>query len=88
MTDAKGKSFWTRETSRGDVEYRKHSKALITILPLLLAALCFKLLIVLEDTERGPEIIMVLAYAVVVLMAALMLLVIVISLIEYLQRFE
>lgn len=88
MTNTKGRSFWIRETSSGEIEYRTSSKVLLTILPLLLGALVYKLLIVIEGLEMGPEIIIVLAYGVVVLMVALILLVVMISIIEYLRRFE
>lgn len=61
---------------------------LFTILPFLLAALLYKLLLVIGNLENGPEFIVFLALSITVLMAALILFVIIVSLIEYLQKFE
>lgn len=93
MTKSNGKSFWSRdfwikETFHGGIEYRTSSKILFTILPILMAVLLYKLLIVIEGLESGAEIIMVLAYGIGVLMITLILLVLIISLIEYLRSFE
>lgn len=93
MTNAKSKSFWrkdfwVRETRRGGMEYRTISKVLFSVLPILLAALLYKLLTVIEGLEKGPEIIVILAYGVGVLLLMLILLMIIISIIEYLNRFE
>lgn len=93
MTNAKGKSFWNkrfwfRETRDGGMEYRMSSKVLLSILPFLLAALLYKLLNVIEGLEKGPEIIVILAYGVGVLLLILILLMIIVSIIEYLNRFE
>ena len=82
------KEFWTRQTLSGETEFRAGTKALFTILLLLLPALTYKLLIVIEDLEGGPEILVVLAYALGVLLISLILLVILISLVEYLRKFE
>jgi len=84
----KGKSFWIREGLYGEMEYRTISKVLFTILPFLLVALLYTLLMAIEGLERGPEIIVVLAYGIGILMAMLILLVLIISLIEYLRTFE
>ena len=93
MTDGKkqrfwNKGFWVRETRRGGLEYRASSKVLFSILPVLLAALLYKLLTVIEGLDKGPEIITVLAYGVGVLLLMLILLMIIVSIIEYLNRFE
>ena len=82
------KSFWIKETFSGGTEYRKRVKVLLSILPFVLAALLYKLLIMIESLDNGAGIIMALAYAVIVLMVTLMLLVIIVSIIEYLRRFE
>lgn len=93
MTKFNGKRFWSRdfwvkETFHGGIKYRTSSKILFTILPILLAVLLYKLLLVIEGLESGAEIIMVLAYGIGVLMITLILLVLIISLIEYLRTFE
>ena len=93
MTSTKGKrfwkrNFWIRETLSGDTEYRTSSKALFTILLLLLPALLYKLLIAIEGLEGGGDIIVVLAYGIGVLLISLILLVLIISLVEYLRKFE
>ena len=93
MADTKDKSFWKRdfwirETRRGRTEYRTVSKVLFAILPFVLAALLYKLLIVIEDLKKGPEIIIYLAYGVGILLLMLILLMIIVSIIEYLNRFE
>ncbi len=88
MTTAKGKGFWTRRTLSGEIEYRTSSKVLFTILPFLLAGLLYKLLVAIEALEKGPEVIVILAYGIGVLLAMLILLVIIVSLIEYLHTFE
>ena len=82
------KNFWTKETSSGGSEYRTSSKVLFTILPILLAALLYKMLIVIEDLEQGTEIIVAMAYGVGVLLLVVILLMIIISIIEYLNKFE
>ena len=87
-TKTQGKSFWIKETFSGGTEYRTRTKVLLVILPFLLAAVIYKLLIVMEGMEHGASVIVVLAYGVIVLMATLMLLVIIISILEYLRRFE
>lgn len=90
-TNGKGfrrKKFWVRQKPSGEFEYRKRSKAFFTILPFLLAALLYKLLLVIDGLENGPAFIVFLALSTSVLMVALILLVIIISLIEYLQKFE
>jgi len=88
MTIAMGKSFWIRDTLSGGTKFRTSSKVLFTMLPFLLVGLFYKLLVTIEGLERGPEIIVVLAYVIGVLMAMLILLVLIISLIEYLRTFE
>lgn len=88
MIDNKSKSLWIRETASGGIEYKTSSKVLISVLPFLVAALVYNLLIVLEGLEKGPAIITVLTYGIFVLVAVLMLLVIMISIIDYLRRFE
>ncbi len=70
------------------MEFRASSKILFTILPLVLAVVVYNLLLVLEGMEGGSEIIIVLAYGVVVLVAMLTLVVIMISIIDYLRKFE
>jgi len=88
MITAKGKGFWTRRTFSGEIEYRTSSKVLFTVLPFLLAGLLYWLLVAVEGLERGPDIIVILAYGIGVLLAMLILLVVIISLIEYLHSFE
>ena len=93
MTKSKGKRFWSRdfwimETFHGGIKYRTSSKILFTVLPILMAVLLYKLLIVIEGMESGAEIIMAMAYGIGVLMITLILLVLIISLIEYLRSFE
>jgi len=93
MTKSKVKSvwsrdFWVKETFHGGVKYRTSSKVLFTILPIFLAVLLYKTLIMIEGLESGAEIIMVMAYGLGVLMITLILLVLIISLIEYLRQFE
>ena len=93
MTKSNDKSFWNREfwikeTFHGGIEYRTSSKILFTLVPILLAVLLYKLLIVIEGLENGAEIIMVMAYGIGILMITLILLVLIISLIEYLRSFE
>lgn len=88
MSKLKTSSFWTREVRNGEREFRTFAKVLFSILPLLLAALVYLLLATIGATTHGAEIVAVLAYGVVVLVAMLTLLVIMISLIEYLRSFE
>ena len=93
MSKSKAKKFWSRdywikETFHGGFEYRTSSKILFTVLPILLAVLLYKTLILIEGLENGAEIIMVMAYGIGVLMITLILLVLIISLIEYLRSFE
>ncbi len=82
------KEFWLKETFSGGLEYRKRTITLITVLFAILAALFYVLLVFIGGTENGPEILMVLAYAIGVLLVAMIGLVIIISLIEYLRSFE
>jgi hypothetical protein len=82
------KSFWIREDYSGGIEYRTSSKVLFKVLPFLVAALFYGLLIMIEGLENGPEIIIVLAYGIIVLMVAAILLILIISLIEFLHEFE
>ncbi len=82
------KDFWIKQSFYGGLELRKHSKILVTVMPFVLAVLLYYLLIVIEGLESGAEIIMILAYGAIVLMVALMLLVIIVSIIDYLRRFE
>ena len=82
------RSFWVEDTPSGGIRYRTGSKVMFTLLPIALAALFYKLLVVVGNLEHGPRIIVVLAYAVIILMVALILLMIIISLIEYLRKFE
>lgn len=88
MTISKGKSFWIKETPSGRTEYRVRTKLLFTLVPLILAGLVYLALMVIEGAESGADIIVVLAYGVIVLMGALILLVIFIALAEYLRRYE
>jgi hypothetical protein len=93
MTKPKVKKFWSsdywiKETFHGGFEYRTSSKVLFTVLPILIAVLLYKALIVIEGLESGAEIIMILAYGIGILMITLILLVLIISLIEYLRTFE
>ncbi len=88
MKKIKSRSFWTREMSNGEKEYRTQSKVLFTLLPFLLAALLYNQLTVIEGLERGGDTIMVLGIGLSVLMAIAILLVIIVSLIEYLRTFE
>ncbi|MCB1858550.1 MAG: hypothetical protein KDI63_09770 [Gammaproteobacteria bacterium] len=80
--------LWFKKTAGGRLEMRTSSKALLSLLPIVLAGLVYRLLIFIERTESGPETIIVLAYGVVVLVAMLTLLVIMISIIDYLRTFE
>ena len=82
------RNFWIRDMPSGETEYRARSKVLFTILPVLLAALLYKLLIVIDGLERGGDIIMILGIGLSVLMATMILLVLIVSLIEYLRTFE
>lgn len=90
MKKIKSRSFWTREMSNGEKEYRTQSKVLFTLLPFLLAALLYNQLTVIEGLEWGRNTIMVLVLGIglSVLMAIAILLVIIVSLIEYLRTFE
>lgn len=88
MTITKRKGFWIRDTPGGDIEFSTISKVLFSILPFPIAALFYKLLVMIEDLKSGPEIIITLAYGIILLMAALVLLVIIVAIIDYLRRFE
>jgi hypothetical protein len=93
MTNTNDKSFWSkgfwiRETRGGETEFRTSSKVLVRILPFPLLALLYTLLIMIEGLERGPAIIIGLAYGIIVLMIAMILLILIISLIEFLRKFE
>ena len=61
-------------------------KVFVTILPFILAALFYELLIVIEGMERGPDTIVVLAIGVGILMLILIVLITIISLIEFLNK--
>ena len=87
-TTIKDKGFWVKATPGGETEFRKSSKVLFALAPFLVALLLYRLLIAIEGLEMGREIISVLAYSIVVFLVALILLVIIISIIEYLRRFE
>ena len=82
------KIFWVKQTPSGDFKYRKRSKAVFTILSVVLAVSLYKFLTMIQGIKGGPEIIVVLAFGIIVLMVALILLIIIITLIEYLQDFE
>ena len=88
ITKLRGREFWIRQTPSGGYEYRKRSKVFITLLPIILAPLLFKFLVVVGNLENGPEVLVFLALSIVVLMTVLILLAIIISLIEYLQKYE
>lgn len=93
MTKTKVNSFWTKkfwvqETLSGGTEYRKRSIVLFTVLSIMLAALFYKLLIVIEGLENSRDILAILTYGLGVLLAVLILLMIIIWLLEYLHKFE
>ena len=88
MKKIKSGSFWTKEMPGGVKEYRTRAKMLFTALPFLLAALIYLLLTVIEDLEHGGDVMMVLAIGLSVLMVMAILLVLIVSLIEYLRKFE
>ena len=81
-------NFWATETFHGGTDYKTRSIVLLAILPFVLAGLLYWLLIVFEDLPSGPEIIVALAYGAIVLMISLMLLTFIISIIDFLRRFE
>lgn len=72
----------------GGKEYRRRTKMLLTAMPFLLAGLIYLLLTVIEDLEHGVDIMMVLAIGLSVMMVMAILLVLIVSLIEYLRKFE
>lgn len=80
--------FWFKQTLSGGTSLRTRSKILFGLLPFLLAGLLYGLLIMTSGLENGPQIIRILAYAVIVLVIAMILLILIISLIEYLRKFE
>lgn len=88
MTPKKLASFWTKAARNGEREFRTTTKVLFSILPLLLAGLVYLLLVTIGATEGGADIVAVLAYGIVVLVAMLTLLVLMTSLIEYLRSLE
>jgi hypothetical protein len=88
MTKAEWKRFWITERPGGDREYRTSSKALFAVLLFLIPAVIYGLLLLIEEATGGPTTILVLAYGVIVLMVAVMLFVVILSLIDYLNRFE
>lgn len=88
MTISKAKSFWIRETPSGGTEYRAITKVLFAVLPLLVGVLVYLSLMVIDELPSGAEIIVYLAYGIIVLMAVLILLVVIVSIIDYLRRFE
>ena len=69
-TSMKDKSFWITETFSGGTEFRTRSKVLLTILSFVFAGLLYQLLIVIEGFPGGSEIIIALAYGVIVLMGS------------------
>jgi hypothetical protein len=81
-------TLWRRFRADGEAELRTRSKLLLTIMPLLLAALLFPLLLTIERMDGGTAIIEVFAYGVILLVVAASLLTLIISLIEYLRSLE
>jgi hypothetical protein len=82
------KSLWVKETPGGGTEFRKGTKFLLAMVPVAIAALFYRLLLAIEALSNGREVLVVLAYALIVLVAVLVLLVLMVALIEYLRRFE
>jgi len=88
VTKTKRRSFWVEEMPDGELRYRTSSKLLFAMLIVLIPAVIYLLLILLEGLTGGPGIITALAYGVIVLVVVAMLMVVVVSLIDYLRRFE
>ena len=84
----RGTNFWLRTTRRGASKFRTVTKVLITLLPFLLAGLLYQALVLIEDLEKGPEIIVAMAYGVGILVWMLIQLLVIVSLIEYLNKFD
>lgn len=79
---------WTQVGSDGERELRKGSRIALTLLPFLLVALLFWVLVVIGGTKEGADIIAVLAYSVIALVVAASLFVLIMSLIDYLRSLE
>jgi hypothetical protein len=88
MTKTDWKRLWIKDLPGGDREYRMISKVLFAVVLILIPAVIYGLLLLIEEATGGPMTILVLAYGVIVLMVAVMLVVVILSLIDYLNRFE
>ena len=88
MTKTDWKRIWIKEMPGGDREYRSSSKVLFAVVLIFLPAGIYGSLLLIEEATGGAMTILVLAYGVIVLMVAVMLFVVILSLIDYLNRFE
>lgn len=88
MAKAKKFSLWTKKRANGERELRASSKALISLVAVLLSFSLYQGLILFGETNSGAQIIEVLAYVLIVLVVALSLLTLIVSLIDYLRSFE
>jgi hypothetical protein len=88
MAKKERKNRWVKASPGGGTDLRKGTKLLLAILPLVVATAFYGLLLLIEGLSNGREILIVLAYALIVLFAALVLLALMVSLSEYLRRFE
>ena len=81
-------SLWTKQSPGGGTELRKGTKFLLAILPFAIGAGFYGLLLFIEGLSNGRDVLIALAYALIVLVTVLVLLVVMVSLIEYLRNFE
>lgn len=88
IAKTKRRSLWVEEMPDGELKYRTSSKLMFALLIVLIPAVIYVLLILLEGLTGGPGIIIAMAYGVIVLVVVAMLMVVVVSLIDYLRRFE
>ena len=88
MAKTRRKDLWVKASPGGGTELRKGTKFLLAMLPLVMAAAFYGLLLLIEGLSNGREVLIVLAYALIVLFAVLVLLALMVSLIEHLRRFE
>jgi len=88
MTKAKSFSLWTKERANGERELRASSKAIISIMAVVLTVSLYQGLILFERVDGGAQIIEILAYILIVLVVTLSLFTLVVSLIDYLRSLE
>jgi len=88
MTKAKSFSLWTKKRANGERELRASSKAIISIMAVVLTVSLYQGLILFERVDGGAQIIEILAYILIVLVVTLSLFTLVVSLIDYLRSLE